>query len=237
MEKEIKLSNILIVDDKDSNVELLVELLGTNGYSSIHSTNDARKVMEMVETVKPDLILLDLMMPFISGFEILEQLRLNPLKYGEIRILVLTADITLATKQRALALGAHDFLTKPFDLIETSLRIKNLLIGAYLFKQLQNQNQLLEEKVANRTADLQKSNDAIQAQNQALREIAWMQSHLVRAPVARILGLSNILDEPDLSEEMKSKTIKNIIFSAMELDAALKKITEKTYILDNSETQ
>jgi two-component system, sensor histidine kinase and response regulator len=229
MEIEIKSSSILIVDDKDSNIELLTELLETNNYLNVHTINDSRKVMEMVDTLQPDLILLDLMMPYISGFDILELLKRNPEKYGEIRILVLTADISLATKQRALSLGAHDFLTKPFDLVETNLRIKNLLFGSYLYKQLQNQNQLLEEKVASRTADLQKSNEAIQEQNQALREIAWMQSHVVRAPVARILGLSHMLEEPDLTEDLKNKTILAIIASVRELDEAVKEITQKTY--------
>ncbi|MGY6520564.1 MAG: response regulator [Mongoliitalea sp.] len=230
MEEEIKSCKILIIDDKASNVDLLLQLMDNLGYQSVTSITDSRIAMETIDSFQPDILLLDLMMPVVSGFDILKLIQSDPAKYSNLKVLVLTADITLPTKQKALALGAHDFLTKPFDLIEASLRIKNLLWSAYLYKQLENQNQLLEIKVAERTKQLQKSNEAIKVQMEALKEIAWMQSHIVRAPVARILGLVSILTEPDTSLELIKETLTKLEMSAKELDNVVKEITEKTYI-------
>lgn len=229
MEEEIKSCRVLIIDDKESNIDLLHQLLDNQGYKEVASLTDSRLAMEKIDSFNPDILLLDLMMPFISGFEILKLIQNNPTHYSKLKVLVLTADVTLPTKQKALSLGAHDFLTKPFDLIEASLRIKNLLWSSYLYKQLENQNQSLEIKVAERTEQLMQSNEAIIEQVKALKEIAWMQSHVVRAPVARILGLIDVLKEPGLSGNMMKDTLTMLEKSAKELDKVVKEITEKTY--------
>lgn len=229
MEEEIKSCRVLIIDDKESNIDLLHQLLDNQGYKEVASLTDSRLAMEKIDSFNPDILLLDLMMPFISGFEILKLIQNNPTHYSKLKVLVLTADVTLPTKQKALSLGAHDFLTKPFDLIEASLRIKNLLWSSYLYKQLENQNQSLEIKVAERTEQLMQSNEAIIEQVKALKEIAWMQSHVVRAPVARILGLIDVLKEPVLSGNMMKDTLTMLEKSAKELDKVVKEITEKTY--------
>ena len=229
MEKEIRESKILIVDDNQSNIDILAGLLEMQGYSNVKSETDSRKTLALIDDFKPDLLLLDLMMPFLSGIEILNLLLQESEKYSEIKVLVLTADVTLATKQKVLALGAHDYLTKPFDLVEAGLRIKNLLVSAFLYKQLQHSNQHLEEMVQKRTEELLKSNEAIKEQNKALREIAWIQSHIVRAPVARILGLVGILNEKNLPVEVIQETIGHMAASAQELDQVIRDITEKTY--------
>lgn len=229
MEEEIKSCRVLIIDDKESNIDLLHQLLDNQGYKEVASLTDSRLAMEKIDSFNPDILLLDLMMPFISGFEILKLIQNNPTHYSKLKVLVLTADVTLPTKQKALSLGAHDFLTKPFDLIEASLRIKNLLWSSYLYKQLENQNQSLEIKVAERTEQLMQSNEAIIEQVKALKEIAWMQSHVVRAPVARILGLIDVLKEPGLSGNMMKDTLTKLEKSAKELDKVVKEITEKTY--------
>jgi len=229
MEEEIKSCRVLIIDDKESNIDLLHQLLDNQGYKEVASLTDSRLAMEKIDSFNPDILLLDLMMPFISGFEILKLIQNNPTHYSKLKVLVLTADVTLPTKQKALSLGAHDFLTKPFDLIEASLRIKNLLWSSYLYKQLENQNQSLEIKVAERTEQLMQSNEAIIEQVKALKEIAWMQSHVVRAPVARILGLIDVLKEPVLSGNMMKDTLTKLEKSAKELDKVVKEITEKTY--------
>ncbi|UJP63931.1 response regulator [Mongoliitalea daihaiensis] len=232
MEEQLKKCKILIIDDKESNVDLLTELLETHGYQSLATETDARNAIAQIDQFKPDLVLLDLMMPHISGFDILKIIQGNPTHYAHLKVLVLTADVTLPTKQKALSLGAHDFLTKPFDLVEVTLRIKNLLLNAYLFKQLQKQNQMLEEKVAERTKELSKSNEAIKEQLNALKDIAWMQSHIVRAPLARILGLIDILHDHDLTQKAFKKTMLQLEHSAKELDQVVKEITEKTYTRD-----
>jgi cyclic di-GMP phosphodiesterase len=148
-------ARILIVDDEVVNVLLLEELLRREGYANIHSTTDPRAFFSLFAEAEPDLVLLDLMMPELSGFEVME--RLGQLIPAEtyLPILVLTADVSRAARHKALTGEATDFLTKPFDHTEVALRIRNLLTTRYFHRQLRNQNQRLEEKVRARTQDLE----------------------------------------------------------------------------------
>ena len=159
---------ILIVDDEVANVQLLERLLQRTGYADLQSTTDPRAVLPLAATFQPDLILLDLHMPHLDGFAVLEQVRATMPTGDYLPILVLTADITPAAKRRALTLGATDFLTKPFDIAEVQLRIRNLLETRFLHRQLQNQNQLLEDKVRERTTELVRAREAaLEAQRRA----------------------------------------------------------------------
>lgn len=148
-------SRILIVDDQESNVALLEGILQEEDFTSFRGVTDAREALPAFIEYVPDLILLDLQMPFLEGFEVMKQVRacLSPNDF--LPIVVLTADITTEAKRRALVEGAQDFLTKPFDVIEVLLRIKNLLKTRSLHLQLQSQNQLLDQKVRDRTAELE----------------------------------------------------------------------------------
>ncbi|MEI8007729.1 MAG: response regulator [Bacteroidota bacterium] len=206
METNLKKSRILIVDDQIANIEMLEGCLEMEGYTKVSSTTDSRKVIPLLDSFKPDLILLDLMMPLLSGYEVMEQLRVKVAKDDFLPVLVLTADITQEAKQKALTLGATDFLTKPFDLTEVGLRINNLLFARSLMHQLKDQNLILDEKVKQRTAQLEQSNidltvarDKAQASDRL--KTAFMQniSHEVRTPLNGILGFSKLMAEPDLS--------------------------------------
>ena len=135
----LKTAKILIVDDKQSNIDILEGLLEESGYANFQSTTDPRLVVSLFNSFKPDLILLDLMMPHLSGFEVMEQLKPLIPQGTYLPILVLTADITSESKLRALSGGAKDFLSKPFDLYEVQIRINNLLETRYLYKQIENQ--------------------------------------------------------------------------------------------------
>lgn len=154
MKESLKDARILIVDDQQPNIEVLETMLLMTGYANVKSTTESREAIELIKQYQPNLLLLDLMMPNVSGFDIMKQLKDEGLHSGLMPILVLTADATSETKKRALSEGASDFLTKPFDLSEVGLRIKNLLCNVYLLSQLQNQNEVLETKVAERTAEL-----------------------------------------------------------------------------------
>lgn len=134
---DISSARILIVDDQDTNLRLLEDLLEREGFSNIISTSDPEHALELYRAFDPDLLLLDLMMPVVSGYTILEQLekQRDPDDYRP--VLVLTADATLQAKRRALALGAKDFLTKPFDGLEAMLRVWNLLETRFLYRKLQ----------------------------------------------------------------------------------------------------
>jgi len=161
MEEHILQSKILIIDDQQANIEVLVDLLALKGYTNVHSLSDSTKSLSVIESIRPDVVLLDLMMPVMSGFDVMDQLNERHLMGYFMPILVLTADVTTETKRRALNAGASDFLTKPFDLTEASIRIKNLLVNVYLFHQFMNQNKTLEDKIAARTFDLVLKNEEL----------------------------------------------------------------------------
>jgi len=148
-------ARILIVDDQPSNVMLLEGILQEEDFTSYRSISDSREVLSAFIDFLPDLILLDLQMPYLDGFAVIKQLRACIASGDFLPILVLTADITSDTKRRALSEGAMDFLTKPFDAMEVVLRIKNLLQTRALHLQLQEQNELLDQKVRERTAELE----------------------------------------------------------------------------------
>jgi len=148
---------ILVVDDEEANVLLLKRTLEQAGYTDIAVTNDSREVAALVVEFQPDLILLDLLMPHLDGFAVLDQLRSIIPEGTFLPVIVLTADITRETRQRALGSGAEDFLTKPFDVVEVLLRIRNLLQARHLHLRLQGQNQLLEARVRTRTRALEEA--------------------------------------------------------------------------------
>ncbi|HKP51370.1 MAG TPA: HD domain-containing phosphohydrolase [Chloroflexia bacterium] len=155
--ESLQAARILIVDDQEANVQLLERILKRTGYTCITSTTDAREAISRYVEVQPDIVLLDLMMPHLDGFQVMESLMPLIPAGSYLPILVLTADISPSAKQRALSIGAMDFVTKPFDPSEVLLRIKNLLETRFLHLQLQEHNQLLEEKVRERTQELEEA--------------------------------------------------------------------------------
>lgn len=155
----IKSSSIFIVDDNLQNIILLENLLNLAGYENIWSTTLPEELLEKLKESTPDLLLLDLMMPKISGFDVLHELKKEPYASIYLPVVVITADSNPESRERALSLGASDFLTKPFDMNEIRLRIKNILTTKYLMDQLQNSNANLEELVKIRTQELEKSKE------------------------------------------------------------------------------
>jgi DNA-binding response OmpR family regulator len=222
MNPDLKDARILIVDDQVPNVEILEAFLEMQGYAHVYSTTDSRQVGEIVDKFKPDLLLLDLMMPHVSGFDVMTQLKQRGSLTRHLPVLVLTADATTETKQKALSGGASDFLTKPFDLVEVGLRIRNLLYTVYLLTELRSQNDSLEERVRERT-------DALEAQNKTLRDIAWTQSHVVRAPLARLMGVVALMELEKPTDSELDELVNIILTSAHELDAIITDISHKTY--------
>ena len=214
IDSSLKNVNILVVDDQEPNLLLLKEFLEMQGYSNIVTTSDPREAIPLVKSFDPDLILLDLGMPFMNGFEVMEQLKLVVPKSTFLPILILTADVTGESKRRALAGGASDFLTKPFDLIEVSLRIKNLLLTKYLLQQAEIQNEILEQKVKERTSELQKSNaDLIIAKDKAESsdrlKSAFLRiiSHEIRTPLNGILGSASLMAMIELPMEERQEFV------------------------------
>ncbi len=150
-------ARILIVDDEPINVRLLEHMLHRQNSFHVISTTDSREALRLFEREAPDLVLLDIMMPHLNGYDVMQQLRkvISPSDY--LPIVVLSADVSPATKQRALSSGAKDFLQKPFEPTELMLRLNNLLESRYFHLQLRDQNQKLEYRVQERTRELNQS--------------------------------------------------------------------------------
>ena len=158
-------ANILIVDDQPVNVQLLEYLLQTSGYVQVSSTTDPRVVAPWHEEHHYDLIILDLHMPGMSGFDVMEALK--PLEPdGYLPVLVVTAQPD--QKLAALDAGARDFVSKPFDPVEVLTRINNMLEVRLLHQQARDYNEVLEQTVRARTADLQRFRSAMDATADAI---------------------------------------------------------------------
>lgn len=146
---------ILIVDDNPANVLLVVRLLEFAGFKNLRSTYDSDEVLSIYREWSPDLIVLDLHMPKMSGFQVLAELNTakDPEEY--LPVLVFTADVTADSKKKALEAGAADFLTKPGDAVEITLRVQNFLRMRLMTQRLAEQNRFLEERVRERTQQLE----------------------------------------------------------------------------------
>lgn len=145
---------ILIVDDEPANVHLMERLLAGAGYTSVRSTTDPVEALALYREVGPDLVMLDLHMPVLDGFGVMAELATMVAADDYVPILVLTADVTQTTKQRALESGAMDFVPKPLDTAEVLARVRNLLATRSLHVQLWRHNESLEEKIRDRTTAL-----------------------------------------------------------------------------------
>jgi PAS domain S-box-containing protein len=190
-ESEILGASILIVDDQESNISLLEQLLSEAGYSCVASSMNPEEVCALHRKNAYDLILLDLQMPVMDGFQVMECLKTNAAD-AYLPVLVLTAQP--GHKLRALQAGAKDFISKPFDLVEVKTRIHNMLEVRLLYRKLDNYNKVLEQTVLERTAELRES----EARYRSLTELAsdwyWEQDEemnftKVSGPVLEMLGI------------------------------------------------
>ena len=191
IDSEVLNAGILIVDDQESNITLLAQLLSEAGYTAVTSTMNPQEVCALHRRNRYDLILLDLQMPYMDGFQVMEGLKTNDAdRY--LPVIVLTAQP--GHKLRALQAGAKDFISKPFDLVEVRTRIYNMLEVRLLYKKLNDYNKILEKTVSERTAELRES----EARYRSLTELAsdwyWEQDETgsftkVSGPVMEMLGI------------------------------------------------
>ena len=184
-------AKILIVDDLEANVSLLEQMLSSAGYTSVSSTMDPQKVCELHHKNHYDLILLDLLMPGMDGFTVLEGLK--AIETGSyVPVLVITAQP--GHKLRALRAGAKDFISKPFDLVEVKARIHNMLEVRLLYKQIEDHNKILEQKVLERTAELRASEERFHRLTELSSDWYWEQDvngrfTQVSGPALEMLGI------------------------------------------------
>jgi PAS domain S-box-containing protein len=184
-------ASILIVDDQESNISLLEQMLSAADYTRVTSTMNPLEVCALHRKNGYDLILLDLQMPDMDGFQVMEGLKTNDAD-SYLPVIVLTAQP--GHKLRALQTGAKDFISKPFDLVEVRTRIHNMLEVRLLYKKLEESNEVLQKKVHERTAELRES----EARYRSLTELAsdwyWEQDEnakftKVSGPVLEMLGI------------------------------------------------
>ena len=241
-ESDILSASILIVDDQEANLRLLEQLLSGAGYEHVVSTTKPSEVCALHRKNHYDLILLDLQMPVMDGFQVMEGLKTNEAD-PYLPVLVITAQP--GHKLRALQAGAKDFISKPFDLLEVKTRIHNMLEVRLLYKKLEDYSKVLEQTVQERTAELRES----EARYRSLTELAsdwyWEQDEnmnftKVSGPVLEMLGIRVDSLAGDLSgvqmagwneaeRELLQATIAarqpflDFVFSRVETDGSLKK--------------
>jgi PAS domain S-box-containing protein len=190
---EILNASILIVDDQEANVILLEQMLRNEGYTNITTTQYPREVFGLHEEKRFDLILLDLQMPEMDGFEVMEALKkIEVASY--LPVLVLTAQP--GHKLRALKAGAKDFVSKPFDLVEVQTRIHNMLEVRLLYRKLHDYNRVLEQTVLERTAELRQSEARFQRFTELSSDWYWEQDAEGKltqfsGPVEEMLGIGD----------------------------------------------
>jgi signal transduction histidine kinase len=217
---------LLIVDDEPFNVALLEKMLKRAGFNNYVSTTDSRETLGICQASEPDLILLDLRMPHLNGFDVMGNLHADE-RLRDIPVLVLTAENSKENRLQALQAGAKDFISKPFDRTEVLTRIRNILetkrLQNHLLaqnhdldqivqertkelsikqKHLEDLNNRLEERVTERTADLQEANNELEQVNHTMSELVSIVSHELRTPLTSIKSFAEILrDEADNLEK------------------------------------
>jgi PAS domain S-box-containing protein len=190
-ESEILQARILIVDDQPANVVLFEQLLAETGYTRVDATRVPEEVVARHREHRYDLILLDLLMPGIDGFEVMNRLKAAAIDWY-LPVIVLTAEP--AHKLRALQAGAKDFIGRPFDLVEIKTRIRNMLEVRLLYKKLEEHRQGLEQTLQERTTELRTSEARFRSLTELASDWYWEQDETgefttVSGPVQEMLGL------------------------------------------------
>jgi putative two-component system response regulator len=147
-------AHIVVLDDEMLNVTVLISMLERAGFSSITGLTDARELPALLESSPPDLVITDLHMPGCDGFEVLQMLA-ELINTERLPVLVVTGDSSTVARLQALKRGAKDFVTKPYDVLEMLLRVRNLLESRVLYQDLKKQNRTLLESASGSTREIE----------------------------------------------------------------------------------
>jgi PAS domain S-box-containing protein len=193
IDSSLKNANILIINDPEENIAELQGFLEIQGYTNTKRVSNSSEVANTYAFFFPDLILLDLGLPDKWGFKVIDQIKkLSPENFY-LPILLLTANDTGEVKKQVLSAGVNDYLTKPFDLVELGLRIRNLLYTKYLYQLMQDQNLNLENKVNERTLELEKKNLELNAIKEKVEEselqIRQLANNLIDGMIYQVVAI------------------------------------------------
>ncbi|MFN2509224.1 MAG: response regulator [Chthoniobacterales bacterium] len=231
-------ARILIIDDEMPNVRLLERILERARFQNVRSTTDSREVERIFQEFQPDLVLTDWVMPHVDGAAVIGQIRELIGSDDYLPVVVLTADVTQQTKERALRAGATDFLTKPFEHLEVLLRIGNLLQARSAHLQIQEQNAALEESVRLRTGELERALEELKGTQKqviqqerlaALGAMAGGIAHDFNNSLCAIVGFSELLlheAEHGLTKEAATPPLTNILTAAEDASQIVHRLAE-----------
>lgn len=232
-------TKILIIDDELANIQLLERILRQERFQNLTSTTDSRVAVSLFQEFRPDLVLLDWLMPHQNGRAIIKQLRVLSTGEEYLPIVVLTADATPEAKRLALASGATEFVTKPFDAIEVLLRIANLLQTRLAHLRMYEQKVALEETVRQRTANLEQAVAELRASQQqliqaerlsALGTMASGIAHDFNNALTLIIGFGEILlrdaERGRLTEEDTIPSLKEVLAAARGASTTVRQLRE-----------
>lgn len=219
-DRDLRSARVFIVDDEPMNVRILERLLGQEGYADLVAFTDSREVMPAYEAAPPDIVLLDLLMPHVDGFEILRRISERAAGVPAPPVVVLTADVTREARERALSHGASDFVTKPFDHLEVLLRVRNHLARRALEMDLARHNDELEERVRARTRELRRNVDA-------LRRITRQREFLVQ----RFVGAQEA-ERARVAAGIQDDTLQAMVAVGIRLELLDRRLTARLPITD-----
>lgn len=232
-DSDILQAHILIVDDQEANVALLTQMLIDTGYSHISSTMQPTEVASLHQQHRYDLILLDMQMPEMDGFQVMQELKKN-LQDAFLPVIVITAQP--AHKVQALQMGARDFVSKPFDLTELRFRIHNMLEVQLLYKLLELNNKELETRVALRTAELAESEARFRSLTELASDWYWEQDDTgnftkITGPVLEMLG-TRMEDAPAEAQDSRFGDLPNGGWNAVQHEELKTRIEAREPFLD-----
>lgn len=187
---QIQNSLVVVVDDDPASLELSEQILHAAGYTNVKSCPTPGDALKVIESEEIDLLVADLHMPEIDGLNLLTRLKASVPEDGFVPVLIVTSDDGLQTRRNALALGADDFLTKPIDVVEMTLRVRHLLRMRRMHVQLSNARDGLESEVVARTEELRTALDKLEDLVRAKDIFIASVSHELRTPLTAVLGFA-----------------------------------------------
>lgn len=182
-------ASILVIDDEPMNVDLLERLLKMAGTQTVHKLTDARQAVELCLSVRPDLIMLDLHMPQLDGYEVLTALQHALPSDDFLPVLVLSGDTSPEARERALDAGAKDFVTKPFNRVEVLQRVESLLETRALYQGVRRQNDLLQAELDEQSDETRRRDEELSQTRRRIRTVLAEQAfHVVFQPIVDLRG-------------------------------------------------